>query len=315
MTFRSLLLFFGLALLLSASDCIPTDDDDMSDDDDVSDDDDMSDDDDDVTPPAETVVSGEVIAVDRDTGVELSPADFAERAGGLIVYALPDASDLSEILAKDTLEGPGPYEMTVTDHLGPIDVVVVADEDSDHFIENSDIARAYAFNPLAAAGEPLEDVDLVIDLPPRGGSDCSPRDTTISGDVILDGLPDGPIGVSTNSANLAWGPLHHQLLEGAGPYSIVECSSRGSVAMLGYLDLDGNGYFEPSDPIGEAGANPVQVDLGDVSGIQITIPDGVSSPPSPPAYVALTGTVAYDSFTTGDILVYAGHATTDSYVF
>ncbi len=305
MTLRHLLLLLGLSMLLVASDCFPIGDDD---------DDEADDDDDDDISVGDTTITGEVIAVDRDTGLELAPSVFAERAGGLIVYALPDAADLSEILGKETMEGPGEFEITITDYVGPFDVVVVADEDSNNFIENSDVLRHYAFNPLAAAGNPIDDVTLVIDLAPRGGGGgCGDRET-ISGTVVLDGLPDGPIGVSTNNAALTHGPWSRTLLDGAGPYSIDECVSRSETGLLGYLDADGNGYYEPSDPIGGAAANPIQLGLGDVSGITITIPDG-SSAPVPPAYVGITGTVAYDAFSTGDILVNASHVTTDGYLY
>jgi len=314
MRLRHLLLMLALGVLLPASECVPVgDDDDASDDDDLTDDDDVADDDDSVEPVL-TTISGEVIAVDRDTGLELDDESYADRAGGLIVYALPDGADLSEIFGKATMDGPGDFEILLEGVEGPFDLVVVADEDSNRFIENSDVSRAYAFNPLVAGGD-LEDVTLVIDLAPRGGgSGCGDRDT-ISGTVVLDGVPDGSIGISTNNASLTWGPFTSTTLPAAGPYAITECSSRDSIALLGYLDEDANGYFEPSDPIGGAAANPITLGLGDVSGITITIPDDTIDPPAPPAYVALTGTVAYPAFSTGDILVFASHVTTDGYLF
>ena len=319
MTTRHILLLLGLGMLLTAAECIPVgdDDDDATGDDD--DDDDAAGDDDDTVASTETTISGEVVAVDRATGLELLPSVYEARAGGLIVYALPDADDLSEIYGKATMTGPGEYSITVTGVIGPVDIVVVADEDNNHFIDSGDVARGYAFNPLAADGSDLEDVDLVIDLAPRpggggpGGGGCPA--TEIAGTVVLDGLPDGAIGISTNNAALTAGPWHETSTAGAGPYAIAECTDRGETALLGFLDQDGNGYFEPSDPLGGAAANPVQLGLGNVSGITITIPDDTIDAPAPPAYVGITGTVAYDSFTTGDILVNATHVTTDGYLF
>jgi hypothetical protein len=233
----------------------------------------------------------------------------------MIVYALPDAADLSEIYGKSTMEGPGEFEILLEGVTGPFDLVVVADENGNHFIESSDVARAYAFNPLEAGGDDVEDVTLVIDLAPHGsGGGCGDR-SGIAGTVVLDGVPDGAIGVSTNNAALTAGPWTRTVLAGAGPWALAECISRGSTAMLGYLDLDANGYFEPSDPIGGSSSNPIPLGTGDIGGIVITIPDDTISPPAPPAYVGLNGTVTYDDFSTGDILVYATHVTTDGYLF
>jgi hypothetical protein len=152
MSLRHLLLMLGLAVLLTGSECLPPDDDDAGDDDDTSDDDTSDDDDngddDDSIEPVETTITGQVIAVARDTGLELSPSEYADRAGGMIVYALPDAADLSEIYGKSTMEGPGEFEILLEGVTGPFDLVVVADENGNHFIESSDVARAYAFNPL-----------------------------------------------------------------------------------------------------------------------------------------------------------------------
>ena len=123
---RSLLL--GIPLVL-ASACTPPD---VGDDDDVDDDDDATeppDDDDASTPPPEpSSVSGEVIAVDRATSQTLSPAEYAERAGGIVVYVLEDPSDLMSVVGKATLPGPGPYSLTVENFTGPGNVVAVVDE-------------------------------------------------------------------------------------------------------------------------------------------------------------------------------------------
>jgi hypothetical protein len=49
-------------------------------------------------------------------------------------------------------------------------------------------------------------VTLVIDLAPHGsGGGCGDR-SGIAGTVVLDGVPDGAIGVSTNNAALTAGP-------------------------------------------------------------------------------------------------------------
>jgi len=322
---RRLLLLAALATLLTASECVPVDDDDAtSDDDDVADDDDDDATDDDDVVVGDTEICGEVIAVDRDTGLELEASDYAARAGGLIVYALPDGSDLSDVLGKSTMTGPGEYCITINGYVGPVDVVAVVDEDGNHFIDSHDTAREHAFNPLAAAGNPIGDVDVVVDLYDDslnggGGGDDDDNggcaSTLLSGNVVLDGLPEGTIAVSTNAADLSTGPWSFETQPASGPFSVSECNWNGSTSLLGYLDNDANGYFEPSDPIGEANINPITLGIGDVSGATITIPSSDVDAPAPPAYVAITGTVTYPAFSTGDILVRATHVTTDGYLF
>ena len=324
---RKLLIASLVLAFLTASECFPTDDDDVADDDDVVADDDDASDDDDFTPPVDTLISGEVIAIDRDTNVELSRYQYNARAGGIILYVLPDAGNLGTIFAKVTMDGPGTYEVLLQDYVGPFDVVAVADEDKNHFIDSSDVAREFAYNPLAAAGAPIEEVNVYIDLlPPWSGGDDDDDDnggcqvTELDGDVVIEesevSNPGNSVAVTTNSASLAAGPWDWTTRLGAGPWSIAECDWRGSTALRGYLDDDGNGYYEPADPIGAATGNPFVLGIGDVSGIQVPIPTaGLVDIPAPPTYVALTGTVTYGAFTTGDILVHATHVTTDGQLF
>jgi hypothetical protein len=375
MTKLRFLFFLGaFAALLTASDCVPDDDDDdvVADDDDVVvDDDDATGDDDDVTPPDPFVISGEVIALDRDTGVVLTPEQYAARSGGIIVYALPDSGNLGVIHDKDTLiDGPGPYEIALN-VLGPFEIVAVADENMNWFIDSDDVAREFAFNPLAGAGEDIEGVNIYIDLPipnPFGDDDDDdngdddddggpgdddddggpgdddddggpgdddddggPGDdddddddddttdvcwsTTLSGDVNIYDLPENTVAITTNSADLTQGPIEWQMRDGSGPWTFsLPCD--GDISLLAYLDADGNQFFEPSDPLGVPDGNPFTLGIGNVYGIQIDIPaQEVIEPPVPPAYVPLTGTVLYDGFTTGDILVHAAHVTIDGYLF
>ena len=327
---RKLLSVALVLTFLTASDCFPTDDDDdVTDDDDVVADDDDAADDDDFTPPPETMISGEVIAIDRATGVVLSPEEYTDRAGGIILYVLPDAQDLSNILDKVTMVGPGPYEVSLTGYVGPVDVVAVADEDRNHFIDSDDTVREYAFNPLAAAGSPVEGVDVYVDLAPdwhgddddddNGGGWCGGDTTELSGDVNIDeelvANPGNQVAVSTNAPDLSTGPWHWMTRIGAGPWALDACDWWGQTALLGYLDDDGNSYFEPSDPIGDAPGNPFTLGIA-AAGIQIEIPSLVDvAIPVPPTYVALAGTVTYGGFTTGDILVFANHITTDGQLF
>jgi hypothetical protein len=331
MTIRHILAAMAIAALMTGSQCIPDDDDDTSanDDDVVADDDDAADDDD-IVPPEPFVVTGEVIALDRETGVELTPYQYGIRSGGIVVYALPDANNLSVIYGKDTLTGPGDYSIDMA-MVGPFDVVAVADEDKNLFIDSHDTARQHAFNPLAGGVGDLEDVNVYVDLPvPTGWGDDddagddddddddddtgTPCDAAFSGDVNIVDLPENEVAVTENTENLAEGPLAYMFRDGSGPWGLTLGCGAWYRSFLGYLDADANGFFEPSDPIGAADGNPYA--MLDTSGIQITIPseDPIDAP-APTPYVPLTGSVTYGAFTTGDILVFATHVTIDGYVF
>jgi hypothetical protein len=279
-----------------------------------------------------TVISGEVIAIDRDTNVVLTPSQYDARAGGMLLYVLPSAQDISDVFAKVVLTEPGPYEVTLEGYVGPFEVMVVVDENRNQFIDAGDTAREFAFNPLTAAGNPIEDVNVYIDLPfsglggpPGGGGpdglNGDPGDpdddesvsngcenTVISGDVNITDFPEGNVAVTTNSPDFAIGPREVYIQAGSGPFEAAECNSAEYTALLGYLDADNNGYFEPSDPIGEATGNPFVLGAGDVAGVQINIPADVEVlVPQPPLYVPITGSVAYTGFTTGYILDHASH--------
>ncbi len=327
--FKTTRLFFLMAIgwtLLMGAECVPPGDDDddatAADDDDATatdDDDDVTADDDDATPIGSTTIEGSVIALDRESGAVLGSAAYHDRAGGLILYVLPDGNDLSTVFGKMTMTGPGPYSVTIHGYVGPVDVLAVVDEDKNFIIDSSDVLREHAFNPLGAAGgdSTISGVNVYVDLlPAHGGGNGDDDDddddnggcpaTELSGDVLITGYPDGPVVVTTNSADLSVGPREYAQLPGAQPWSIGECDHNGSTAVLGCLDADGNGFWEPSDVWGDAPANPYVLGIGDVPGITVSIPAAVPfTPPAPPLYVSITGTVSYDDFLTGNIVVNA----------
>jgi hypothetical protein len=140
--------------------------------------------------------------------------------------------------------------------------------------------------------------------------------TVIEGDVNIIDFPEGNVAVTTNSPDFVIGPREVYVQAGSGPFAAAECNSAEYTAILGYLDADNNGYFEPSDPIGEAAGNPFVLGAGDVSGVQLDIPATEAVlVPQPPLYVPITGTVAYGSFTTGDILVFATHISSQGMIY
>jgi hypothetical protein len=337
------LLSLLLALLLPLSGCqegfwLPGDD--TGEDGDYPDGDDPPGQDDSLNPGTNTVISGEVIAIDRDTNVVLTPSQYDARAGGMLLYVLPSAQDISEVFAKVVLSEPGPYEVVLEGYVGPFEVMVVVDENKNQFIDAGDTAREYPFNPLTAAGNPIEDVNVYIDLPfsglggppggggPNGmnGDPGDPDDdesvstgcvyTVVEGDVNIIGYPEGNVAVTTNSPDFVIGPREVYIQAGSGPFAAAECNSAEYTAILGYLDADNNGYFEPSDPIGEAAGNPFVLGAGDVSGVQLDIPATEDVlVPQPPLYVPITGTVVYSAFSTGDILIHATHISSGGMVY
>ena len=311
---RLLLLLAAAGLLLPASECFPVDDDDDSA---VGDDDDFAPDDDDSAPIEPVQISGSVTVIHRDTGEVLEGPAYTAMGGALVVYLMNDPDNLYETTTKVVLQEPGTFELEIPGDTGTIHAAVICDYDWDDIISVRDIRREYAFNPIqVVAGQDIEGIDLVVDIPTHGGG--SPYEgtwTNISGPVNLINVEDGPIKITANMADY-WGPIRGSTvsLDQAGPYStsVPDDVANGVTTMLGYLDKDGNGLFEFDDWIGEANANPIILGIGDVEGVQIDIPATDALPiPVPSPYVSILGSVVYGGFVGGDIHVYASVGTLD----
>jgi hypothetical protein len=326
-------------------------------------------------------ISGRVIAIDRETGIELSTEEYLERAGLLLVYLLEDPDDLTQVVDKRTLAEPGPWVIDEVEYKGDLHVVVIASDDSPIIGSNS-LQRRYPYNPIRVEGRALEDIDVVIDLPsdwtasggpepggegssggsggggtgstgdddddggnttvpgdddddggnPPGDDDAGgggddddddddddttpevvyPDPTTLSGNTVSSSLPDEAIVVTSNSADLSGGPWGYTVLEGFGAFSITVANSHGTTGLMAYHDTDGNGLFEPSDTLGVATANPIQLGEGDVTGITIELPASVPVvPPQPPSFSPIVGQLSFGGYNpSGDILVFATYQTT-----
>ena len=293
------------------------DDDAANDDDAVGDDDDSVGDDDDSVPSVSTTISGTVFGTDRESGALLTDSQYSECAGALILYVLPDSSDLSNVWAKFVMQTPGDYSVTLNGYVGDAEVVAIVDENNNSIIDNDDVLRSHSFNPLEINGVDRENVDVYVDLHRNGfGNGNSCADTVLSGDVNIIGYADGPVAVTTNSADLSDGPWDNVKIGGAGGFAVDACAANGTASLLAYLDDDRNGFYEPSDPIGVANGNPYVLGIGDVAGIQIDIPSAVPvQPPAPNPLVGITGTVTYGAFATGDILVFASAINTEGTVY
>ena len=310
-TTRSLVVLLGILGLLAAVPGCPPPGGDDDDDDSVGDDDDDSVGDDDDSVPQSILLQGEVVARSQESGGILTFEQYQARSGLMVVYLLQDVNDISEVLWKATLGGPGTFQGVLDPNLGPVYATVIADCDGNSIIEDVDIRRNYAFNPIWGGVSDISDITLEIDVPEScrggggGGPDTSPT-TTISGPITLMNISAAPIAVAAADEDLeeiGWWKFYDA---GAPDYSITVRDWQGYAAVIAYHESDGNGLFEPADYTGEATSNPILLGVGDVPGVEILIPSGTPlNFPQPAGTITMAGTVAYDNYAGGDILVFA----------
>lgn len=239
-------------------------------------------------------ISGEIVAVDRETGAPLDSATYSARSGRIVVYGLLDPADLAHPISKSTLEGPGFYNMDVPEDSGTVYVVAVADVDSDEIITSVDLMREAAASPVTVGTDFVEHVDITLDLVPRGGGGGPVDYGPFSGNVFYDGVDADKtniavVGFRGDYASRAWGKSEQK---GPGAYSVSVPIYGETTALVAYADLDGNGLYEPCDPAGLAENNPYPLSQGGAAGIDILI-EGVGpiGLPRPIPYVSISGTV------------------------
>ena len=155
----------GCPLPEQDDDDTPADDDDAT----AADDDDATGDDDDSTEPPlpDVTLSGEVIAVDRDTGIALTTEQYEQTAGFILLYVLLDPSDLEAPLAKITMAEPSPWSITLPANFGSVYVLAIAD-DGDRIIGTSDMLREHTMNPRLVGTADMQDLDVIFDMPGDG---------------------------------------------------------------------------------------------------------------------------------------------------
>ena len=283
-------------------------------------------DDDDSVAIGPTNISGQVVAVDRVTGIELSEEDYIARARKIIVYVLDDPTDLSNIIGKVTLDGPGEWRLEDVEHDGPIFAIAVVMQRWDVIVGSSDITRYHPFNPIQLNGGELTDIDITVDVPEAwtggegGGVDHSgPNSSHFLGTVVTSTLADQQIIVTCNGEGFTSGPWHSTTLDGFGPFDLACGDHHGtSTSLLAYHDTDWNGLFEPSDAVGAADGNPYVLGLDSpTAGITIELPSATKVPiPAPAPYQPIVGEVLFGDFNpSGDILVFASHATPEGPIF
>jgi len=288
--------------------------------------DNIAQDDDDLPPVGPTNISGKIIAVDRITGLELNADEYAARARKVIVYVLEDPTDLSNIIGKVTMDGPGDWRVEDIEFEGPVFAIAVVLQRWDIIVGSSDITRYHPFNPLQLNGGEIEEIDITLDIPQNWTGGGGPgvdhsggNSSHFQGTVVTSSLADQQIVVTCNGEGFSAGPWHSTILDGFGPFDLSCGAHHGTTtALLAYHDTDGNGLFEPSDAVGPADGNPYVLGLdAPTPGITIELPSFADVPiPAPPAYQGIVGELLFGDFNpAGDILVFASHATPDGPVF
>jgi len=131
----------------------------------------IADDEEEIAPVS---ISGQLYAVDRETGIELTSDEYHERAGLLLIYLLEDPDDLTQVVDKRTLAEPGPWVVEDFSYEGELHVVAIASDNSPIIGANS-LQRRYPFNPLRLEGHAIDGVDIVIDLPDDWTADGGPE--------------------------------------------------------------------------------------------------------------------------------------------
>lgn len=246
--------------------------------------------------PPRTSISGTVTAVDRDSGVALDSATFSARSGKIVVYAVSDPADIRYPLGKATLNAPGFYSLEVPADSGPLFVVAVADIDADEIITGYDLQRESLDSPVSVGADPIEGVDVVLDLAarPTGGGGCGGAGL-FAGNVLY----DNPAGAGVSIAVVGFrGDYSGKILgkqerDGSGEFGVSVNVCTDTTALVAYADVDGNGLYEPCDPAGLAEDNPYPLSELGGSNINILIEGvGPSGLPRPISYVSLSGSVA-----------------------
>jgi hypothetical protein len=115
------------------------------------------------------------------------------------------------------------------------------------------------------------------------------------------------------------GPIHYDLFDvaadGTGSYAMTDvCGPLGSMQLIGAIDSNGNGLFDPADVNGayvtapDTNGNPIYVDTADLTDYELQIP--IINPVTGEAednsievvpFVRLSGDITYDSGTFDDL--------------
>ncbi len=273
--------------------------------------------------PGALTISGDVIAVDWETGEPIDTSEYSQYAGRIVVYAVADPADLSQPVGKMTLVAPGAYVIDVEPGMGQLYVMAVVDSNRDSFITARDMVREAVDSPVTVENESLEDIDIYIEIwtgveggPGGGGGGPGGGGPGGGGPggacAPFDGMVTYESEQPTNLAVAAFTSDYLDILgvafrQESGPYDLCATIYGASTNLIGYADADGNGMYEPCDPTGLAPDNPYALTEEGASGVDILI-EGVGKPdlPMPLPYITISGSVvAHDAYAGTPIVVSA----------
>lgn len=238
------------------------------------------------------VVDGEREEVDAS---QLSGFPF----GGIFIGGYDDPEDDGRENYRGATSVPNPtfggndFELDITmDGNGQIHVYASLDEDGNTIIESAEPVGVWPDIVDIEDGAVIEDIKIVIVAeydPDDGGGSGSGSGGSGSGcDLVVSG--PATVGVSYEGRGLAMiadmngvGPIHYDIFDvasdGTGAYMMTDvCPDMGSVQLLGSIDSNGNGLFDPADTSGayvsapDTNGNPISVGVSDLTDYELQIP-------------------------------------------
>ena len=307
-----------------------------------------------ITATVSGTVTVEMYQVVEGEAVELDSSEVDSFPYGAIFVGGYDdpADDGREVFrGTDTVDtpgfGPNPFEMTVTmDDDGELRVYASLDANGNTIIESSEPLGVWPSMAEISDGAIITDVEITIlaEYDPDGsggdsggsdggGSDGSGGSSGSGGsDEDCNLVVSGPatVGSDYTGRGLAMlanidgtGPIHYDIFDitgdgassASGDYAMTDvCPSLGSVQLLGSIDSNDNGLFDPDDTSGayvvapDTNGNPIYVDTADLTDYELQIPilnattgeeedNRIELVP----FVVLSGTVRYGTGTFDDL--------------
>jgi len=225
--------------------------------------------------------------------------------------------------------GPNEFEMTITmTEDGEITVYAIVDENGNTIIESAEPVGVWPDPVEITDGAEITDVEIkiVAEYDPDGGGGSGGGSGGSGADCNL--VVSGPatVGVDYEGSGLAMlvdtsgnGPLYYNIFDvaadGTGSYAMTDvCPELGSVQLIGSIDSNQNGLFDPADLSGayvtapDTNGNPIFVDTADLTDYEIQIPiiNPTTGEPEDNSieivpFVRLSGEITYDSGTFDDL--------------
>jgi hypothetical protein len=196
--------------------------------------------------------------------------------------------------------GGDPYTVTVyMSEAGPVNLYAAVDYSGDTVIHSYDPTGVHPASVLVEEGSSSTGADIVILAPwpgdgsgggGGGGESCT--EVTISGPVTVNQDVSSTSGMSMLLGTDGSGPWDWAAFttdgtaEGSGgSYELPVCSSAGELSLVGALDTNANGLFDPGDTWGtyvtapDTTGNPIWVGTTDLNPYELQIPIGGGDSP------------------------------------